>query len=346
MTLWSRIHDGVLARTHALGRQVALRVVGAVQRAVAHDERLRVRGTWRQVFAALGLAEPSDKAARAALTLLEQLGGVVRRVGYEARGGWLWQVCSHAADARDDEQLDLDLAADRAERKAETGPRGPAAAPGPAPAPARARAGAPARSPRAAAAQALVARVVELGAVEAGRAWAVTLTAADEGDVDAIGKAFVEGLTGEGCGALLVPEVSGRRHWHGVAIGTEAEVMAAQLWSGAGHSRVTVLRRPGRWWGYCTKDPAGDVLASGVLAEGGSDGDGEDQDQGARSGGCIPGDGGGADGAHAVAPQVEDPGEVVEAPAAADGGCRQVGVARGGLRRAIGAAWRWLKGWV
>lgn len=274
MTLWARVRDEVLRRTHQLGRQVALELVSALQRVLANEGRVFVLGPWRQVWGALGLPAPSGKAARAALKMLAAATTAVVHVTSHT-----WRVVSHAADVATAEQLEL-LLDDDPNGKGESGPmlEQQLAAKPPAPSAPRTLARSTALEaawgpgPRSVAAQVLAARVDELGAVEAGRAWAVTLTAPDGADVEAAARAFASRLV-DGSGAALTPErsPSGRVHFHGLAIGTEAEVAAALLWSGAGStdvSEIRGLRRLRYWAGYALKGPAEDLdpITTGVLA--------------------------------------------------------------------------------
>jgi len=287
VTIWTRVRDGVLARTHELGRQVALALVDGLRRAVASDRRVFVLGRWPEVFAALGIEAPrSGKAARAALAKLAELAdGFVVRVSSH-----YWRVASHAADLLRAEQLELlwdgpDGPTGKGEREPET----PTAVASPAPpASSSPRAGARSldlerafgRLPADAAARLVAAKVDELGAVERGRAWSVTLTARPGTDVRLVAQAFAAALSGEGRGCWLVPEYSPQHdmlHWHGIAIGSEQQLQVAGAWSGAGEtcvSQIRDLRRLRYWASYSRKGPAEDVdtIASGSLAEG-SDGD-------------------------------------------------------------------------
>jgi hypothetical protein len=363
--LWARVRDGVLARAHQLGRQVALRVVDAMRRALADGRRLHVVGSWPQVFAALGFDPerlPCGKAARAALALLAELapGSVVRVTSHA------WRVVSDAVDRATETQLDLAWGGPAGpDGKAEFSPERPSLAAQrpakPVRVPSRARALDLERlwgpQPAAATARAAAARVDELGAVEAGEAFTVTLTAKPGADAAAVAEAFAVELARAGGGCWLVPErrADGTHlHFHGLAVGTAEQVRAAVEASGAGSSTVDSIR-PGRWGlrrmrffaGYATKgDNEGETIASGVLAEGcGDDADGVDE-SGDRDGGEGAAGAGGA----------QDAPDPRRAGGAAHGergqscggpGRHAVGAAGGrvrrGLRRAAGLAWGWLR---
>lgn len=364
MTIWTRVRDGVLARTHELGRQVALALVDGLRRAVASDRRVFVLGRWPEVFAALGVPAPrSGKAARAALAKLEELaGGFVVRVTSH-----FWRVASHAADLMRTEQLELVWDGPAGPTgKGEREPETPTTAAPPAP-PASPSPRAPARSldlerafgrlPADAAARLVAAKVDELGAVERGKAWSVTITAAPGADVRLVAEAFGAALSGEGRGCWLVPEYSPKHdllHWHGIAIGTEQQLQVAGAWCGAGEtcvSQIRDLRRLRYWASYSRKGPAEDVdtIASGLLADGSEDdaqgeGDGDLELRGGEGGNA-----GGAGSSHARAPQAQGAEEVggQAEPRAVPRGV--VGAAAEGLRaagRAARRAWRWLKGRV
>jgi hypothetical protein len=270
VTLWARVRDEVLRRTHHLGRQVALGLVGAMQATLARDGRVFVLGNWRRVFAALGLREPCAKAGLAALRLLAAATTAVVRVTSHT-----WRVVSHAADAATAEQLELALGTGT-DGKAESEPKHERVTPAPPRRDPRTLArslaleGAFGPRPRSVAARVLAARVEEATAV--GKAWAVTLTTAIDDLAEGAARAFASRLA-DPSGAAMIPErsPSGRVHFHGVAIGTAAEVAAALVQSGAGSTEITEikdLRRLRYWAGYVWKGPAEDLdpITSGVLA--------------------------------------------------------------------------------
>lgn len=342
MTLWARVRDGVLARVREGGRQVALALAEALRDRVAAGRVVVVVGSWRQVFGALGVPWPCAKTAIRALSLLAELaGGAVQRLG--ARGH-SWVVSSAGAL-----QLDLDLARDG---KSESDPGGPRPAPQPAPpatrTPARSLALDRARSSLVAAE--LAARVEATGALERGEAVAVTITAPPGGDVIEIGRKFCEALAAAGGGAVLVPEASGHLHLHGVGAGTATAIEAALAACGAGHTKVSQLAKPRRWAGYCCKGWTGEELASGVLAGGGSDdrrgANGEAEDRGGGAAGDVEHPAGGSRRGYELGADHERSGaRRTVGGRALDEGAARVGAASL-TRRALGAAWGWLKGRV
>ena len=227
---------------------MAGRLVEAMRVALAGGGRVFVLGTWPQVFAALGLPQPSPKAARAALGLLSKVTASVVRVTSQT-----WRVVSHRGDQPAAEQLGFRFAPNR---KAES-PEG-AADGGRARRPRSLRARARAallerlwgREPACPRARRL-ARAVEAQR-EAGRvAVAVTLTSAIPSDywAELAAKRFQAAVVHGGGDLELVAERSavGRLHWHGVVLGLTAErVEEIAAGAGVGERAVEELQRPAR----------------------------------------------------------------------------------------------------
>lgn len=288
MSAWGRVRDRVLARTHQLGRQVALVLLDGLRRAVASDRPVVVVGRWPKIWAALQLEPPrSGKAARAALSMLVELGGGL----VERLTSHYWRLTTHAADRLRAEQLDLVYGTDGPDAKGESSPGEGEPAPPTADDRPRTRACSPelerafGRVPRDAAARLVAARVDELGAVERGEAWSVTITAGPAGDAQRAAEAFAAALASGGAGCWLVPELGlegERLHHHGLAVGSEAQLRAAGAWGGPETCvrRIRDLRRLRYCAAYSTKGPVGDAIASGELA-GRSEGDGIDEGAGA-----------------------------------------------------------------
>lgn len=275
--LWDRIRESVEAQHGRKGRQIALRVVAAVQ---ACGRRLVELGSWAQLLARLGV-RCSDKAAMQALALLAEVGqGAVVRL---ARAKCVvWRLVGLDADLlTPQQQLELAFSA---------GPNGKGESEKPAQAPVSAS---HPRAPRVAtlvlerlrrlwgarplapAARLLADQLERLGAAERERpCWTVTLTAHDGEDVTAVAQAFAAELAAPGSGAVLVPErsPSGRLHFHGFALGDERAVMGALRSSGAGQHAIDPVRGVARlrhWSTYATDDEAEDLdrVTAGDLVE-------------------------------------------------------------------------------
>ena len=285
MSLWANVRDELRRGEWAgrLGRRIALGLVEAMRRAMADGQRVFVLGSWPQVFRALGLPQPSGKAARAALKMLAEVTSAVVQVTCHT-----WRVVSKAVDLPDEEQLDL---AFDSKGKGESPPE-PAQPARPArPRTPRARARASVlervwgREPADQAARRLARAVEQFDAVELGEAWSVTLTVPDGADATATAEAFAERVRAAGAAVELVAErarETGRLHYHGIAVVPDealdpdaldgGEMLAT--WAheaGAGSTDIHSIRDIHRlrcWAGYCWKAPADDlpVIRVGALA--------------------------------------------------------------------------------
>lgn len=262
---WAAVRDRLRSPSHrgVLGRQVAERVVEAMRVALAGDRRVFVLGSWRQVFGALGLPVPSDRAGRAAMRLLEQLTDAVVRVTAQT-----WRVCSHGCDRPTAEQLELRY---EETRKAESAPTGQAAQRRAPRKSLRARARALAlelvwgRRPACPRGKRL-AGAVRRAQLEGQPVVAVTLTAGLRGDgwARVAATRFVEEVGGRQGQVELVPERTraGELHWHGVVIGIDALGVdrATRRVNAIGQYRVEQVDDPRRaafWAGhYSWKGPA------------------------------------------------------------------------------------------
>lgn len=289
---WGRVRSELRrpVYTGRPGRQVALTIVDAIRRSTRASERLYHLGPWRGLFKLLGLAEPCDKAARAALRLLASLTPHVRRVGLHARQGrgQTWIVASDDRDLPElghFEERPAIVCAPRSEGKrnvtrsptARTGSR--AAATGAPRAPRRSpdleRLRRWGRRPSNPMARQLTAEVERLAAVEQGQLVTITITAPDGEDIVGRAVALARFFGGPGGGSILVPELSpkGRLHYHGFVVGKVEAVQIAWRRCGGGQAKIEAVR-PGdyhrvRYWaGYCMKGPMGGhaVIATGVLA--------------------------------------------------------------------------------
>lgn len=268
---WAAVRDRLRSPDHrgVLGRQVAERLVEGMRRALAGDRRVFVLGSWRQVFGALGLPQPSDRAGRAAMRLLEQLTDAVVRVTAQT-----WRVCSHGCDRPTAEQLDLRWDAGRKAESARPGQPAPRRRPRKS---LRARA-------RAAALELVFGqrpvepRARQLAAVALrepkGLRVAVTLTAKAGGDAVAQSVAgdFAGRVRGAGGGIELVPErtLRGRLHYHGVVLGLTASDVGriADETAGMGQRALEQLEDPRRasyWAGYAWKAPAEGVAVLSMV---------------------------------------------------------------------------------
>ena len=247
MSLWANVRDELRRRAWAgrLGRQIALRLIEAMRSALAGGRRVFVLGAWPQVFQALGLPQPSGKAARAALQLLaEVVPGAVVRVTSQT-----WRVVSHGFDCVAGEQLELAFGS---KGKGESAPE-PAQSARPArPRTPRARARSSelerrwGREPADLAARRLARAVEHLDAVELGTAWSVTLTVPDGADATAVAEAFAERLRAAGEAVELVAErapETGRLHYHGIAV--VGPYSAARPWACAAARLRDEARRVG-----------------------------------------------------------------------------------------------------
>jgi hypothetical protein len=285
MSAWDSIRDAVLRVRCTLGRQVAIAIVTAMQRARAQGERVHLTGDWRRAFEVLGLRNPhtgkpwSDKAALAALKILAALtgGGLVARIT-----GHTWRLVSDALDALDHRQLELAFDGPggpngKPESPPEPAPARPSRPPSPPPSP-RTRARASwlerviGREPSHAGARDLARLALELGALDGQQAWTLTLTAADVAELEPAARRFAEGLD-----VYLVPERScvGRLHFHGFVLATPEQGEALrQRWLDAGGGTcdakpIRDIKRLRFWASYAHKHEADDIpiLATGRFAE-------------------------------------------------------------------------------
>ncbi|MEM9462109.1 MAG: hypothetical protein AAGF11_48585 [Myxococcota bacterium] len=287
MSLWASVRDELRRSEWAgrLGRQIALGLVEAMRSALAGGRRVFICGAWPRVFHTLGLPRPCGKAARAALQLLaEVLPGAVVRVTSQT-----WRVVSHGFDRVVGEQLELAYSASKKKGESAQEPAQPARPARPRTPRARARASELerhwGREPAVQAARQLARAVEQLGAVESGTAWTVTLTVPDGADATATAEAFAERVQAAGAAVELVAEralKTGRLHYHGIAVVPD-EVLDPDVLDGGGvlatwahaagvgstdiHS-IRDIHRLRCWASYCWKAPADDrpVIRVGALA--------------------------------------------------------------------------------
>jgi hypothetical protein len=283
------------------GTETALVIVDALQRACKRGV-VRIEGAWWDLLARLDVELPASKTARAALAILAKAGIVthvscqrwrldtvaLERVGRELQAPTVAPAVGEPTDEKRTPGADAKRTPDPSPDRpcSRRGAAGQGAPPLPR---VRGRVGdldpaARRRVPLWVAdphplVSPLVATLERSGALGVGQATVVTLTVAPGADLDAAGHAFGERCGGLLGGALLVPETSprGLRHYHGIVVGTRAEIIGAWQRCGGGIARAQRLDPldPGdhehlhRAVAYAMKRrhvEHGEVIATGVLA--------------------------------------------------------------------------------
>lgn len=248
-----RVRDALLA-SRGRGKAYALTLVDALQRARKHGP-LRVTGSWRELYDAVGLTPRCDKTARYALAMLAEIHPMVTRVS-----GHVWSLDTTATDSEsghrtptrtDTENEHASIEGDTEAGHAPTPkvdienghgpePSGTWAEHGNSSNPkrnapmagvrsftrARARVDLDRALPRAQPwmhnplARAFSEQIDACGVLSRGRLFGITLTVAEGVDIEAVAQAFADRFAGVCSGAWLVPETSpaGRRHVHGLVV--------------------------------------------------------------------------------------------------------------------------------